>query len=903
MDNLVSENIIKERQIKFLDFIKKKSDWISYVILGFIVYMAVWIRTRNLPGLRDVTTGGWTLGPDLDPFLFLRWAKYIVENGTLFAVDTMRYVPLGLNTGLEYPLPSYSIAWFHKIAVFFGSVSVEQSAVIYPVFMFALTLIAFFLMTRESFSITTDKKKASIIALIACLLLSIIPAFISKSIAGIPEKESAAFLYLFLSFYFLLIGWRQQSKIKQYVYSSIGGLFGGIMALTWGGYGYILLIMSLTMLTLFIFGQVEKRRLISYGLFIFMLYILGFIFLPERFTIKVLFTSVEGFATTITFAILLVDFVLHEYFSKYIVRPLRKYPRIASIVYGGILFTIIGIIFFGPSFIINKINTAYSLLGQSADTRLIQTVAENKQPFFVEWAPNFGPMLFSMPLLLILAFIGSTILLYYSISQSISNHRERIILTGSWVLFISAITLTRYSPQSIFHGSGFISTASYLLSIVFVFVCFVYVKNKVMKRGEKNPYENISINIILMQMFFVISLISARTFIRLVLMLVPMISILVAYIATIAGWRLYDSGKRKEKITFKTALYCLIIIGVIFAGYIQYTSSVSLAGSYVPSAYTQQWQKAMSWVRDNAPTTAVFAHWWDYGYWIQSIGERATVLDGGNLLGYWNHMMGRYALTETNITKTFEFLYAHNVTHFLIDSTDIGKYPAFSTIGSDSTYDRRSWIPTLLRDNAQTIDRKNSTVFVYSGGTPIDQDIIYEQNGTKLFLPEGKVYLAAVVLIVNKEDSVSEVFGVYYLQDKTYQIPLRYYWDKKTGLVDTKNGVDAGIFIFPRVIANAQGGADIDPRGALLYMSPRTVKSNLAMFYLYGEQNDNFKLAYSEPDSIVSVLETQGAKVGDFIYFNEFRGPIKIWELSYPKGTRFEPKYLQIEYPKDILYA
>ena len=81
MDNLVSENIIKERQIKFLDFIKKKSDWISYVILGFIVYMAVWIRTRNLPGLRDVTTGGWTLGPDLDPFLFLRWAKYIVENG------------------------------------------------------------------------------------------------------------------------------------------------------------------------------------------------------------------------------------------------------------------------------------------------------------------------------------------------------------------------------------------------------------------------------------------------------------------------------------------------------------------------------------------------------------------------------------------------------------------------------------------------------------------------------------------------------------------------------------------------------------------------------------------------------------------------------------------------------
>ena len=332
MDNLVSENIIKDRQIKFIEFIKKKTDWAFYAILGIIVYMAVWIRTRNLSGLRDITTGGWTLGPDLDPFLFLRWAKYIVENGTLFAVDSMRYVPLGLSTGLEYPLPSYSIAWFHKIAVFFGSVSVEQSAVIYPVFMFALTIIAFFLLTKEAFSMIKDKKKATTIALVACFFLSVISAFISKSIAGIPEKESAAFLYMFLSFYFLLVGWRHQSKAKQYIYSSIGGLFGGLMALTWGGYGYILIIMSLTMLTLFIFGQIEKKRLISYGLFLFMLYLLGFIFLPERFTIKVLFTSVEGFATTITFAILLVDFVLHRYFSKYIVKPLQKYPRIASLI-------------------------------------------------------------------------------------------------------------------------------------------------------------------------------------------------------------------------------------------------------------------------------------------------------------------------------------------------------------------------------------------------------------------------------------------------------------------------------------------------------------------------------------------------------------------------------------------
>src|SRR5688572_7939757 len=93
-----TEELIYERQKKLINFFKRRYDLISYFLLAIIVYIAVWIRTRNLYGLRDVTTGGWTLGPDLDPFLFLRWAKYIVENGSLFAIDTMRYVPIYFET-------------------------------------------------------------------------------------------------------------------------------------------------------------------------------------------------------------------------------------------------------------------------------------------------------------------------------------------------------------------------------------------------------------------------------------------------------------------------------------------------------------------------------------------------------------------------------------------------------------------------------------------------------------------------------------------------------------------------------------------------------------------------------------------------------------------------------------
>ena len=59
--------------------------------------------------------------------------------------------------------------------------------------------------------------------------------------------------------------------------------------------------------------------------------------------------------------------------------------------------------------------------------------------------------------------------------------------------------------------------------------------------------------------------------------------------------------------------------------------------------------------RKHAPN-AVFGHWRDYGYWVQTLGERATVLDGGNAKSYWNHLMGRYALTGTSNKEALEFL-------------------------------------------------------------------------------------------------------------------------------------------------------------------------------------------------------------------------------------------------------
>jgi len=226
--------IIQLRKKKVFDFFKGNYRWISYVLLAIVVYVAVKIRTSNIGGLRDITTGGWTLGPDLDPFLFLRWAKYIVEHGSLYVNDVMRYVPLGFDTSKELVFHVYLIAWFHKIAAAFGSTSVTQSAALFPAFMFGVAMIAFFYMTRSIFIKALGALKANAISLVATFFLSIIPALLPRTIAGIPEKEASGIVFMFLAFYFFLVAWNAQSNTKRYVFAVLAGLATGGMGLVWG---------------------------------------------------------------------------------------------------------------------------------------------------------------------------------------------------------------------------------------------------------------------------------------------------------------------------------------------------------------------------------------------------------------------------------------------------------------------------------------------------------------------------------------------------------------------------------------------------------------------------------------------------------------------------------------------
>ncbi len=903
--------IIEERKKRIVNFIKRKTITLYLALLAVIIWIASYIRTRNLYGLKDITNGQWTLGPDLDPFLFLRWAKYIIANGSLFIHDTMRYVPLGLNTSAELKLVPYSIVWFHKLINLFGNYTIEYSAVIVPVFIFALAIIAFFFFVREIFKKEGNEHKANIIAIIASFFFAVIPSILPRTIAGIPEKENLGFLFMFVTFYFFIRAWKEERPKWYMINSLLAGISTALMAHAWGGSIYIYITIAVATLILFLVGAIKKKHLYLYTIWIvsFLILLLPF---TERYTLRDLLASSSTGLMFGVWGILIIDYLIHNTQIKDRIpkRYSEKLPRsLISIIIAVIIGILTVSIIFGPTFIPKFFGETVKTLMTPYSDRLSFTVAENRQPFFTdEWRGSFGPIFAGIPLFFWMFFIGSIYLFYEMIKHL--HKKDKIKMVGVYTLFLFALIFSKYDGGSILNGTSATSKFLYFGGIIILLIVSAYTAWTYYKRNELEVLTKIDFSKILLFILFFISIVGSRSAIRLMMVLGPPAAIIVSYFIVEMVIKALQKKEGSDDTGSSTKMiWSGIAIGVVIAGiftaWTYYQSSYYQAGGFIPNSYTQQWQKAMSWVRDNTPENAVFSHWWDYGYWVQSIGLRATIADGGNQYPYWDYLIGRHLLTNPSKKDSLEFLYTHNVTHLLIDSTDIGKYSAFSNIGSDENYDRASYIPTIGLDDRQTQETKNGTTYFWRAGFTLDEDIIYQtpgNNSKKVLLAAGRAGLGAITVNMGN-NTITRPEGIFVDQTgQQYRIPIRYiYYNGK--LYDFKEGIEAGMFIIP-VATESGGGVSINPIGSALYLSKRVVNGNLARLYLFGEEGEGFRLAHTEDDFVVANLKSQGSNFGDFLYFNGLRGPIKIWDVDYSDypGIKAKPEYLETKYPQTNLY-
>ena len=62
-----------------------------------------------------------------------------------------------------------------------------------------------------------------------------------------------------------------------------------------------------------------------------------------------------------------------------------------------------------------------------------------------------------------------------------------------------------------------------------------------------------------------------------------------------------------------------------------YGVTIANGGTVFSHSQIVDWLQALNWIKGNTPTNSVFIGWWDYGYWINVMGNRTTVADNATL--------------------------------------------------------------------------------------------------------------------------------------------------------------------------------------------------------------------------------------------------------------------------------
>ena len=93
---------------------------------------------------------------------------------------------------------------------------------------------------------------------------------------------------------------------------------------------------------------------------------------------------------------------------------------------------------------------------------------------------------------------------------------------------------------------------------------------------------------------------------------------------------------RLIKFSFVTGIFVIFLIPVVYPVDNNLITSTNipptiLNGGSVFKITTNDWIESLDWIKNNTPKDAVIAAWWDYGYWISTLGERASLADNSTI--------------------------------------------------------------------------------------------------------------------------------------------------------------------------------------------------------------------------------------------------------------------------------
>ncbi|HJU35322.1 MAG TPA: STT3 domain-containing protein, partial [Nitrososphaera sp.] len=509
---------------------------------------------------------------EFDPYFDYRATKFIVDNG-LDAYwqwhDTMSWYPEGRDVpGTSQAVLHITAAYLYR--AFGGAMSLMDFTIAFPAVMGALTTIGVFAFVRVLGGTSAG--------MFSALFWAFSPAIIQRGNLGWFKSEPLGLFFGILAIY-LFISAIKHKEIKYAIAKAIaGGFILGLANGAWGGIQYFSIPISLFFIALPFF-----RKDLTIPMYVAIAFTVFSLITAAAFPRPGIsfVLGLPGLAMIGGTAFLVIGFFLRKYS-----RPPVQTRNIAFLLIGfvavGIAFIVAGP-YVSPSF--RYLNAINPFIG-SIDP-LVESVAEHFTPTVADYFTDFS---------VLLMFAG----------------------VGGWLAF------RRRNDTAVF---------ALLIGITGVYVSATFARLLVFA----------SIGIIVLAGLGLYEVTRSIMAYRETAATTPAAAASRLTAATREQRRKMEFSNRGHSTSGQIVKISYIIVMIMMLSIPLFYPSNSnwVSSADVPTAIanggtgfrlqTEDWIDAMDWISKNTEPNAVIASWWDYGYWITTLGNRSSLADNATL--------------------------------------------------------------------------------------------------------------------------------------------------------------------------------------------------------------------------------------------------------------------------------
>ena len=608
------------------------------VLFCVVVMIAFWLR---IPSVERLPAEQFT---ETDGYFYYWQASLISEHGLLPARDMHRWLPIGRDLGQTLNLYGYVLAYTHKaLAGVFPNISLYHVSLYMPVVCFCLGMgtLCIFLLHAYGwlFSITVG------------LILATLPGSIERSTVGFGDRDAWCLMIGTLTVITYLMSLRAELPRHRILWTLVSGFIVFLGGLSWEGFGVFLSIILVVELWRFLSTETEE------GLRYYLLWV--FCFVPTLYAASTAYRNGYGFAEHLAAFVLVPSVVLlgMRALRYLLISKVDACCRAARNLSFGI--TLVSFTL-GIGYILIQQQTFESTTVPLSQSTLMQVMTELRSPHYWYWVYRYG-------FFFIFGSIGFVVLAF-------SRWRRHGIFLSIALVGFTGFTFFREQSDRVW-GVPF---GNVLFGIALV-GCAVGLLWLGWREQTQAKNDNTVIACIAWFIFWTALARDAKRYDFFIG--VPLAFGTAALIQTITAalseklHRWYAADELRQGFTpiqFKTGTAVILLI-LLMGLPTQYTHTyrafytAEKMRAVTPSG---QVAKAMFWMQNELPRTAVVAAHWAYGSQLNVLAGVKTITDQDTYLQHWVLLYNKHVHKAKDEHEALTFLKTHSATHIMLTKKD-----------------------------------------------------------------------------------------------------------------------------------------------------------------------------------------------------------------------------------------